>query len=831
MVGFMRLSILSFILLSLVSVSNLFAQSASVTFQVNMKYQIQKELFDETKEMVDVAGTFNNWGGTRLNLNDDSGDSIYVRTVTGFTIGQKIEFKFRLNGAWNGREEFPGGGNNRVFTIQTSTDTINVWYNDKKLPTGPPISAFSIPITDIKTGQQITFHNDSDGIIDSHLWHFEGGTPEYSNELEPQVLYNETGTFDVSLITSNTKGEADTLSFENYISVTEREKAETRWWNNRVFYEIFVRSFYDSNGDGIGDINGIIEKLDYLNDGDPNTTDDLGIGGIWLMPIHPSPSYHGYDVTDYRGVHPDYGTMDDFKRLVSEAHKRGIAIIIDYVMNHTSSDHYWFQQSANNNPAYRDYYVWSQTNPNFNGPWGQGVWHNRNSSYYYGVFWGGMPDLNYENPAVKDSIFNAASFWIKETGVDGFRLDAVKYIFEDGQVLEDLPKTHEFFADFSAHIKNDNPDVFTVGEAWTSTDKVLDYVIPDRIDYCFEFDVAGSILNSVNSGNNSSLSQAITNAYNSYPNQQFGLFLTNHDMDRVQNVLGSSVAKNKVASSLYLSFPGIPYIYYGEEIGMTGAKPDEFIRTPMLWSNSPNAGFTSGNPWIRVNTEYNGKNVALQENDENSLLNHYKKMVQLRNAHKEIQTGELYLFPTEDNRVFMYSRTSELGNLDSTLIFVVNLSAQNIEQTEFSPIGLVNHTVNYSMENLMNGEEVLVSAAESGKNVIPELSAYETKVLRVKSNSLSTEPVVKSQKFELQSAYPNPFNPSTTIRYELAKSGQVKLEIYDMLGRMVKLVRNENQSAGNYSLALDFNGFASGIYLIKLTQGSQIEIQKISLVK
>jgi len=296
-------------------------------------------------------------------------------------------------------------------------------------------------------------------------------------------------------------------------------------------------------------------------------------------------------------------------------------------------------------------------------------------------------------------------------------------------------------------------------------------------------------------------------------------------------VLGSSVAKNKVASSLYLSFPGIPYIYYGEEIGMTGAKPDEFIRTPMLWSNSPNAGFTSGNPWIRVNTEYNGKNVALQENDENSLLNHYKKMVQLRNAHKEIQTGELYLFPTEDNRVFMYSRTSELGNLDSTLIFVVNLSAQNIEQTEFSPIGLVNHTVNYSMENLMNGEEVLVSAAESGKNVIPELSAYETKVLRVKSNSLSTEPVVKSQKFELQSAYPNPFNPSTTIRYELAKSGQVKLEIYDMLGRMVKLVRNENQSAGNYSLALDFNGFASGIYLIKLTQGSQIEIQKISLVK
>ncbi len=831
MVGFMRFSVLSFILLSLVSVSNLFAQSASVTFQVNMKYQIQKELFDKTKETVDVAGTFNNWGGNLLKLSDDSGDSIYVRTVTGFTIGQKIEFKFRMNGAWNGREEFPGGGNNRSFTIQKENDTLQVWYNDKKLPSGPPISGFSIPITEIKTGQQITFHNVSDGIIDTYLWHFEGGNPEFSNDFEPQVLYKETGTFGVTLICSNTKGEADTLSLANYITVTEREIAEMRWWNNRVFYEIFVRSFYDSNGDGIGDINGIIEKLDYLNDGDPNTTDDLGIGGIWLMPIHPSPSYHGYDVTNYRGVHPQYGTMDDFKRLVYEAHKRGIAIIIDYVMNHTSSDHYWFQQSANNNPEYRDFYVWNQTNPNFNGPWGQGVWHSRNSSYYYGIFWSGMPDLNYENPAVKDSIFNAASFWIKETGVDGFRLDAVKYIFEEGKILEDLPKTQEFFADFSTHIKNDNPNVFTVGEAWTSTDKVLDYVIPDRIDYCFEFDVAGSILSSVNSGNKSSISQAITNAYNSYPDQQFGLFLTNHDMERVQNVLGNSIPKNKAASSLYLSFPGIPYIYYGEEIGMTGANPDEYIRTPMHWNNTSNAGFTSGNPWISLNSDFPRKNVALQETDENSLLNHYKKMIQLRNAYKEIQTGELFLFPTEDKRVFIYSRTSELGNLDSTLIFVVNLSAQNIDQTEFTPIGLVDHTVNYSMENLMNGEEVQVFASESGGNLIPSLEAYETQVLRVMSHSLSTEPDEKSSNFEIKSVYPNPFNPSTTISYELSNSGQMKLEIYNLLGRMVKTVRNENQSAGNYSLTVDFNGFASGIYVIKLSQGSQITTQKISLVK
>jgi alpha-amylase len=827
----MRFLVLSLYFTFFVSITSGFGQAASLTFQVNMKFAIKNGLFNEKTEFVDVAGTFNNWGGTSQKLSDADGDSIYTRTNTGFTVGEQIQLKFRINGAWNGREEFSGGGSNRYFTVNTTTDTLSVWYNDEKLPSGPPISAFSLPANVIYVNQQVNFHSDSDGIIDSYLWIFENGNPATSTEEDPIVFYSSPGIYDVTLITSNSLGEADTLKKEDFIEIQTRPESTPKWWNNRVFYEIFVRSFYDSDGDGIGDFNGIIEKLDYLNDGDPETTTDLGIGGIWLMPINPSPSYHGYDVTDYRGVNPQYGTMEDFKRLVSEAHKRGIAIIIDYVMNHTSTQHPWFQQSAARNTTYRDYYIWSTTNPNFLGPWGQTVWHSRNGSYYYGVFWDGMPDLNYDTQAVKDSVFNAASFWIKETGIDGFRLDAVKYIFEDGKITEDLPKTHAFFGEFTAHIKNDNPNVFTVGEAWTSTNKVLDYVVNDRIDYCFEFDVAGGIISSVQNAKKSNIVSAITNAYNSYPNQQFGLFLTNHDMDRVHSVFGQSVPKNKIAASLYLSLPGIPYVYYGEELGMTGVKPDENIRTPMMWNNTPYAGFTTGNPWRSVNSEYNGKNVALLEKDPNSLLSHYKKMIQLRNKYRELQNGELYLFPTEDERIFMYARTTEPGNTDSTLIVVVNLSNETIENSTFTAVGLTEGIASYSMLNLLTDGEELVPATENGTNTLVNLEPYETKVYRIIDTTVSLDRIQKAKEFRLEPAFPNPFNPTTTIRYQLVNSGQVRLDVYDMLGRLIKTIRNENQPIGYYTVLLDLNGFSSGTYLLKLSQNNMFLKQKISLVK
>ncbi|MBE9472169.1 MAG: alpha-amylase, partial [Chloroflexi bacterium] len=199
--------------------------------------------------------------------------------------------------------------------------------------------------------------------------------------------------------------------------------ASSFWWNDAIFYEIFVRSFYDSDGDGVGDLNGLIEKLDYLNDGDPATTDDLGVTGLWLMPISQSPSYHGYDVADYLTVDDEYGTNEDFRRLMEEAHKRDIRVIVDLVLNHTSSQHPWFQSARDDvDSPYRDFYVWSEENPGYKSPWGGQVWHRTSSGYYYGIFWEGMPDLNYDNPAVTTEMEEVIRFWLEDMGADGFRL-------------------------------------------------------------------------------------------------------------------------------------------------------------------------------------------------------------------------------------------------------------------------------------------------------------------------------------------------------------------------------------------------------------------------
>ncbi|HSF44229.1 MAG TPA: alpha-amylase family glycosyl hydrolase, partial [Thermoanaerobaculia bacterium] len=204
--------------------------------------------------------------------------------------------------------------------------------------------------------------------------------------------------------------------------------ASPSWARGAVFYEVFVRSFADSNGDGIGDLQGLISKLDYLNDGNPRTSQDLGVDALWLMPVFQSPSYHGYDVVDYETIESDYGTNADFERLLAEAHRRGIRIIVDFVMNHSSSQNPWFVDSASS-PASprRDWYVWRADDPGWTQPWGGNnrVWHPKNGAYYYGVFWGGMPDLNFSTPAVRREMERLAAFWISR-GVDGFRLDATR---------------------------------------------------------------------------------------------------------------------------------------------------------------------------------------------------------------------------------------------------------------------------------------------------------------------------------------------------------------------------------------------------------------------
>ncbi len=243
----------------------------------------------------------------------------------------------------------------------------------------------------------------------------------------------------------------------------------------------------------------MIEKLDYLNDGDSTTSHDLGITGIWLMPMMKSPSYHGYDVTDYNAVEPDYGTMEDFENFLDAAHERGIKVIIDLVLNHASSQHTWFSQSANNSGGYREWFRWSATNPGTIGPWGQTVWHPAAGNFFYGLFWNGMPDLNYRHTPVKDEMFDVVDFWL-DKNVDGYRLDAIKYLIEDGEVLENTPETFALIEEYHDVTKASNPEAFSIGEVWSSTESIIPYVQNERLDACFEFGLAGAVIDAVNTG-------------------------------------------------------------------------------------------------------------------------------------------------------------------------------------------------------------------------------------------------------------------------------------------------------------------------------------------
>jgi alpha-amylase len=438
------------------------------------------------------------------------------------------------------------------------------------------------------------------------------------------------------------------------------------WWDHAVFYEIFVRSFYDSDGNGIGDFNGITEKLDYLK--------DLGINAIWLMPIHPSPSYHGYDVIDYFKVNPDYGTMDDFKRLLSEAHKRDIRIIIDLVLNHTSSQNPWFIDS-NNNPQspYRNWYIWSATNPGYNGPLGP-AWHAGLHGYYYGIFNAGMPDLNYKDPALTAEMENVVKFWLNDVGIDGFRLDAVNYLVEEGQKQVNTQSTHNWLKGFYLAYKADKPDAFTVGEVFGAGASIAKTYTGNQLDEIFSFEMASGFVNSARGEANSAVDSGIQFSLMDMPEGPYATFLTNHDQNRVMSVLNGDVNKAKVAASLLLTSPGTPFIYYGEEIGMQGEKPDEEIRLPMQWSAGPNAGFTTGKPWEATSEDYSQSNVANELSDPNSLLSYYHSLIALRSQHPAIYGPGIKLVTTNNIGVYAALRFSQ----NEKILVLTNLTGSPI---------------------------------------------------------------------------------------------------------------------------------------------------------
>jgi glycosidase len=419
------------------------------------------------------------------------------------------------------------------------------------------------------------------------------------------------------------------------------------------------------------------------------------------MPVAESPSYHGYDVSNYYRVEPDYGSASDFKRLVTEAHKRGIKVLVDLVLNHASSEHPYFKEALRDTASpHRSWFRWSATKPDQKGPWGQEVWHKSpvRDEYYYGVFWSGMPDLNYENTAVRAEANKIARFWLDSMKVDGFRLDAVPYLVEQGNQLAHTAATHRVLHDFAAYVHGRRPGAFTIGEVWDSTGTILTYY-PDQLDAYFAFPASDAILDAVNSGSAARLLSPFLRFQSALPPNRWSPFLRNHDQTRTLTALGGSVARAKMAATLLFTLPGLPFVYYGEEIGMAGDKPDEQIRTPMQWSGAPSAGFTHGKPWEPLQPEWLVRNVETEASDSTSLLDLYRRLIRLRAETPALAVGELVPLASSSDAVTAYLRRDGRH----AALVVANLGATPLSGVTLSSPGRVLPAGHYAATSLLGG--------------------------------------------------------------------------------------------------------------------------------
>jgi maltose alpha-D-glucosyltransferase / alpha-amylase len=486
------------------------------------------------------------------------------------------------------------------------------------------------------------------------------------------------------------------------------------WYMNAVFYEVHIRAFCDSNNDGIGDIPGLISKLDYIK--------DLGIDCIWILPIYPSPlKDDGYDIADYYDIHPDYGTLEDFKTLIKEAHQRGLRVIADLVLNHTSDQHPWFQKSRSDpNSKYRDYYVWSETDDKYSDAriifldteesnW---TYDEQAGMYYWHRFYASQPDLNYDNPAVLEEMRQVMKFWL-DMGIDGFRADAVPYLIErEGTNCENLPETHLILKSFRSYLDENYEDKILLAEANQWPEDVLPYFGDgDEFHMGFHFPVMPRIFMAIRKGDASPIQWIMAQTPDIPKNTQWCIFLRNHDeltlemvteeerqwmwaeyapMPRMRLNLGirrrltplldNDHKKILLANALLYSLPGAPIVYYGDEIGMGDNiwLPDRNgVRTPMQWDNSPNAGFSEADPDelyapVIDSQEYSYKlvNVETQVNDSDSILNKMKHLIQTRKANPVFALGD-YQFLAKDQPNFL---TILRSYQDDSVLCVLNLT-------------------------------------------------------------------------------------------------------------------------------------------------------------
>lgn len=420
------------------------------------------------------------------------------------------------------------------------------------------------------------------------------------------------------------------------------------WWRDEVVYQVFVRSFADSDGDGVGDLAGLTAHLDDLNDGNPATTSDLGVDAVWLMPIFDSPSYHGYDVRDYRAINAPYGSPADFDAFVAAAHARGIRVILDMVLNHSSNLHPWFVNSQSGaDAARRGWYVWSATDPRWGSPLGgDPPWRQAASGWYYAAFSGSMPDLNLGEPAVEAELVDVMNGWLAR-GVDGFRLDAVRYLTASGPSQQvDQPESHAFLKRVRAALHAQHARALLVAEAWANTETVATYYgAGDEVQLAFAFDQADAIRASLLGGASGNLVNVLARAEAALAGKDRGFeapFLSNHDQVREARALLGDLPSLKLAAATLMALPGTPFVYYGEELGMQGGagSDDRNKRTPYRWNaTGPGHGFTTGTPWFTA-PEAAGVDLASARADPGSLWTLYRDLIAIRHGHRALATGD-----------------------------------------------------------------------------------------------------------------------------------------------------------------------------------------------
>ena len=499
------------------------------------------------------------------------------------------------------------------------------------------------------------------------------------------------------------------------------ETQDALWYKNAVFYQVHVRAFYDSSGDGVGDFQGLAQKLDYLR--------DLGINAIWLMPFFPSPLRDdGYDISDYRAVHPLYGSLQDFNNFLAAAHDRQLRVIMEMVLNHTSDQHAWFQESrsSRDNPK-RDWYVWSDTDTPYrtariifiDTEMSNWAWDPVSKAYYWHRFFSHQPDLNYDNPAVREEMWDVMKFWL-EMGVDGFRLDAVPYLIErEGTSCENLPETHVIIKELRARLDREYPGRMLLAEAnqWPADLRPY-FGTGDEFHMAFHFPLMPRMFMGLKLEDRKPITEILKQTPEIPPSCQWALFLRNHDeltlemvTDMERDYMYDSYARDKtmrlnlgirrrlapllehdrrrieLMNGMLMSLPGTPIIYYGDEIGMgdnVNLGDRNGVRTPMQWNGGWNGGFSNADPESLYSPllqnpvyGYQAVNVLSQKRSEHSLLSWMQHMIRLRRSTPLFGSGSIEFLYPKNHRVLAYVR--EQGEQAILIVNNLSSSAQAVE--------------------------------------------------------------------------------------------------------------------------------------------------------